>query len=501
VQWSETKNIKWKVRIPGDGSSTPIIWGDKVFVQTAIATGKQGEPSARPEAATTGAPSSGRSSSGSNPLIGRLDTNKDGKIARDEIPEGTLRNVFDRLVAQYKLDPTKVYTREELERLVGDTPAGDRKQSEAKAGTREGDPQRRPGGGRPGGGGPPAGPPGGPGMRGVRPTETHQFALLCLDRNTGKEIWQRVATEEVPHEGRHPTGSFAASSPVTDGKYVFAYFGSRGIYCYDLDGTLRWKQDLGDMRVANGFGEGSSPLLVGNAVIINWDHEGESFIIALDKETGSTIWKKPREERTSWSTPLLVEHDGKAQVVTAATRKIRSYDAASGDLIWECSGLGPNTIPSPVAGEGMIFAMSGFRQFSLLAIRLGGTGDLSNTSSVAWRLDRGTPYVPSPLLYDDRLYFCSGNNAVLSCVDAKSGKSLEEPRRLGDVGTVYASPVGAGGHVYLVGRGGVTAVLTNEDKSTVVATNKLDDSIDASPAVAGNELYLRGHSYLYCIAE
>src|SRR5712692_3406669 len=231
------------------------------------------------------------------------------------------------------------------------------------------------------------------------------------------------------------------------------------------------------MRIAMSFGEGSSPALYGDTLVVNWDNEGDSFIIALDKNTGKTLWKQPREERTSWSTPLIVEHDGKAQIVTAATRRIRSYDLASGKLIWECAGLTPNVIPSPVAGDGMVYPISGFRGNALLAIRLGGTGDLTGTDAIVWRHNKSTPYVPSPLLYGDKLYFFAGNNGILSCFDAKSGRA------------------------YLAGRNGATLVIKRSDKLEVLATNRLEEKFDASPAVAGNELFLRGREHLYCLAE
>ena len=197
----------------------------------------------------------------------------------------------------------------------------------------------------------------------------------------------------------------------------------------------------------------------------------------------------------------MVEHAGKSQVVTAATQKIRSYDVATGELLWECSGLGPNTIPSPVAAGGIVFAMSGFQRNALLAIRLGGTGDLTDSDAVVWRHNRSTPYVPSPLLYRDKLYFYASNNAILSCFDAKSGRALIEAQRLQGLQGVYASPVGASGKIYLVGRDGATIVLKESDKLEVLATNRLSDRFDASPAVVGKELYLRGRENLYCIAE
>lgn len=420
-EWSETKNVKWKVKVPGEGHATPIIWGDKVFVLSAVPTGK-----------------------------------------RAALPEG-----------------------------------GETRTVAAGAGA---EPGRPPGG--PGGQGGPGGRGGRGGFgRGEPPTEIHQFSVFCLDRKTGKILWQQIAREELPHEGHHATGSYAPSSPVTDGKHVIAYFGSRGLYCYDLEGKLQWSQDLGDQRMANNFGEGSSPALHGNVVVVKWDHEGESFIVALDKNTGKTLWKQPRPERTSWSTPLIVEHGGKTQVITAATGKIRSYDLANGDLIWECGGLFSNVIPTPVAADGIVYCMSGFRGNALLAIRLGKTGDLTDSDAIVWRHGKSTPYVPSPLLYGGRLYCLASNSARISCFDAKTGQIFYEAETVPGAQGMYASPVGAGDRIYLAGQNGVTAVLKNSDKLEVLATNTLEDRFDASPAISGGELFLRGRNYLYCIAQ
>jgi len=339
-------------------------------------------------------------------------------------------------------------------------------------------------------------------MRSEKPTEPYQFTLLAIDRGTGKIAWQKMLRQEVPHEGHHRTeGSFASSSPVTDGKHVFAYFGSRGLYCYDLDGKLQWSRDLGHMRVLMSFGEGSSPAVFGNTIVVNWDHEGEDFIVALDTDTGRERWRQSREERTSWATPLVVVHDGKTQVVTAASGKIRSYDLDSGSLIWECAGLTANVIPSPVAGNGMVYCTSGFRGNALKAIRLGKTGDLTDSDAIAWTYNKATPYVPSPLLYADKLYFFANNNGILSCFDALAGKPFYTEERLQELRGVYASPVGAAGNVYLVGRDGVTIVIQQSDKLEVLATNRPDEKFDASPALAGKDLILRGHQYLYCLTE
>ena len=326
--------------------------------------------------------------------------------------------------------------------------------------------------------------------------------MLCLDSQTGKVLWQQVAREEVPHEGyRQNEGSFASSSGLTDGKLVFAYYGSRGLYCYDLDGKPQWEQDLGKMRMAMGFGEGSSPALYKDTLIVNRDNEDNSFIIALDKNTGKTLWKKPREETTSWSTPLIIERDGKAQAIVSATSKIRSYDVASGEVIWECGGLTRNVIPCPVADASVVYCMSGFRGNALLAIRLGRTGDLTGTDAVAWTHNRSTPYVPSPLLYNGKLYFFANNNGVLTCLDTKAGDPLFDAQKLEELSGVYASPLGASGRVYLPGRNGVTVVLKESDKLEILAVNRLDEKFDASPAAVGKDLFLRGREHLYCLAE
>jgi outer membrane protein assembly factor BamB len=391
ISWSETSNVRWKVKIPGRGTGTPVIWGGRIFLQTAV-------------------------------------------------------------------------------------PAGE-KPAEA----------------------PPPARPAGAGGLAVAPTEVQRFTLLCLDQQTGKTLWQQVAREELPHEGHHPDHGFASQSPVTDGTHVFAHFGSHGLYCYDLQGRLQWAKDLGRMKTKMGFGEGSSPALYRDTLVVNWDHEGEDFIVGLDKATGSERWRQRRDEDTSWATPLVVEHDGRAQVVTAATRKIRSYDLKTGEPLWECSGMTANTIPTPVAGHGMVYATSGFRGNALLAIRLGRAGDLTGSDAIAWSYNRSTPYVPSPLLSGRRLYFLASNSAIVSCFDALTGQPLINAERLDGVTGVYASPVGAAGRVYLVGRNGVTAVLKDADQLEALATNRLEERFDASPALSGSSLLLRGHENLYCL--
>ena len=389
LEWSETKNVRWKVEIPGRGSASPIVWGDRIFVLSAVPIGVAG--------------------------------------AATHAPRG-----------------------------------------------------------------------------GLEPRERHRFVVLAIDRHTGKTIWERVAREHQPHEPNHQdNGTWASSSAITDGQRVYAWFESQGMYVYDMDGKLLWSKDLGDKLMRNQFGEGSTPVLHDNRLVIVWDQQGgQSFIVSLDARDGRELWRVTREEIDTWATPLVVEHDGRAQVVTPAMNKVRSYDLETGKVVWESPGTTMNAIPSPVAGDGMVFVMSGFRGNNLKAIRLADArGDLSKSGAIVWSLDRDTPYVPSPLLYDGILYFLKTNSGILSAFDAKSGKPHYQLQRLDGVPNVFASPVGAKGRVYLPGREGMTLVIKHGPAFEVLAKNKLNDGFDASPALVDNEIYLRGYEYLYSISE
>jgi outer membrane protein assembly factor BamB len=391
VHWDDKDHVKWKAELPGRGSATPIVWGDQVFILTAIDTG-------RPAAA-------------------------------------------------------------------GDLPKAD--------------PQFQ--------------------KRTQAPTTYHEFVVLSFDRRTGKLRWRQTATEQVPHEGHHPTHSYAAGSPVTDGRYLYASFGSWGLYCYDLDGKLQWQRDLGKMQTRLGWGEAVTPVLHGDTLVVNWDQEAGSYITALDAHTGKPRWKVDRDEHTSWNTPLVVDGNGRTQVVVNGTNRVRSYDLATGQLLWQCGGQTVNAIPSAVARDGRVICMSGYRGSAAYAIPLDATGDLTGTDKVAWHYSKGTPYVPSPLLAGDRLYFTQANDALLTCLDARTGKPLIDRARLPGLTSLYASPVGAAGRVYLTGRNGTTLVLKQADKLEILATNRLGDPIDASPVVVGKQLFLRGEKYLYCL--
>ena len=393
IEWSEKKNIKWKTPVDGKGSSTPIIWGNKVFLLTVIDTGK--------------------------------------------------------------IDPSLPKPEDQPKRIFGIK----------------------------------------------HPNSTHQFVVLCLDRETGKELWRRTATELIPHEGHHGDNDFASASPTTDGERLYCWFGSAGLFCYDLNGKKLWQRDLGKTRVGAFLGEGCSPVIHDGRLVIVRDHSRQSTIEVLDAKTGETQWKKNRDEGNAWATPRVVRHGGKTQIITTASKMIRSYDLHSGEIIWQCSGLTGNSIPAPVVEGDVVYCMTGYRGHSLLALPLSAQGDISDTDKIIWRKRRGTPYVPSPLLYDGMLYFSQSNQSILTCLDAKTGETIIERTRLSGVSNLYASPVGADGRVYITGRNGTTLVLERTKELNVLATNKLADGMRASAALAGNQLFLRGNKFLYCIAE
>jgi outer membrane protein assembly factor BamB len=393
VTWDAKTNVKWSAALPGKGSATPIVWGDQVFVVTAVETDRRGKPED----------------------VARVDPK-----------------------FQRKTDP---------------------------------------------------------------PTNYHEFIVYAFDRDTGKLRWKQVAAEKVPHEGHHQSHSYAAGSPTTDGRRLYASFGSFGLYCYDLSGKPLWSRDFGRLVTRLGWGEAVTPVIHGDSLLINWDQEADSKLICLDPATGKTRWEAPRDEKTSWNTPLVVEHKGTTQVILNGATRIRSYDLATGKELWTCEGMTVNAIPSAVTGDGVAYVVSGYRGAAGVAVSLDVTGEVKPGSGLIWKYAKGTPYVPSPLLANGRLYFTQANNNLLTILDAKTGKPLLEQERLPSVRSFYASPVAAAGRVYFTSQDGTVLVFKEGDKPELLATNKLNDPIDASPALVGKQIFLRSHGRLYCIEE
>jgi outer membrane protein assembly factor BamB len=391
VEWSESRNVRWKVELPGRGHSTPIVSNGRVFLTTAIPSGRALPP--RPSSAPGN---------------------------HDNLPV----------------------------------------------------------------------------------THRQQFAALAIDRSNGRILWQRTLHQALPHEQGHRTASLASHSPVTDGERLYAFFGSFGLYCLNVDGELLWQKDFGLMQSLHGHGEGASPALYGDTLVVNWDHEGQSFVAALDKLTGGERWKIERDEITSWATPIVVEQGGKPQVIISGTNRVRGYELASGKVLWECGGLSSNIVASPVFADGVVYVGSSYDKRALLAIGLdGASGDITDTDRVLWSRWKGTPYVPSPLLYGDTLYFLTHYQGILNRVDARCGNDRPGPIRLGGVSEVYASPVAAADRVYVTDRYGQTLVISHSDTPRLLARNQLDDTFNASAAIAGGDLFLRGEKSIYCLAE
>jgi len=333
-------------------------------------------------------------------------------------------------------------------------------------------------------------------------SQQHHFIALALHRQTGKILWQKTLHTALPAEGGHTTASLASASPVADGDHVFVFFGSHGLFCLDHDGNQIWKKHLGQMQTKHGHGEGASPVLYRDTLIVNWDHEGDSFLAAFDKSTGQQRWRNRRDEVTSWSTPIIVEHNGAAQVIVPGTSRVRGYDLQTGSVVWECGGLSANIVASPVSSGGIVIVGSSYEKRAMLAIRLeGARGDITSSGQVLWSRRRGTPYVPSPLLYDNALYFHAHYQNILTRLEADTGKEAPGPFRLPGIGNVYASAVGADGRVYVTGLEGTTLVFTRDASPKVLARNLLNDRFNASAAIVGRDLFLRGEKFLYCIAE
>jgi outer membrane protein assembly factor BamB len=398
-KWSEKEGVKWKTPIPGAGHSSPVVWGHRVFVSTAVA--------------------------------------KDPNVQ-------TFRG--------------GVY-------MGGNSP---------------------------------------------RPDESeHAYRLICLDAEQGTVLWSKDLARQMPKTRRHIKNTYASETPVTDGKYVFVSFGPVGLYAVDFEGNVVWQRDLGPMSRRRGWGTGASPILFRNMVIVKCDSDDKSYIAAFDKATGEQLWRTERQEEASWGTPFLSEAGGRTTVVTNATRRMRGYDAATGQLLWECAGGSMITVPSPVATQGLVFLSSGHNVIPprpIIAVRPEASGDItpprgqSQSQGVAWSYRQGGPYVTSPLALDEYLYVPSDNGS-LTCYEARTGKVVYAEQKLGGRNAITASPVAGDGKIYVQAEGGECYVIKPGPAFEILTVNKLDEIFCASPAVSAGKIYLRGRKHLYCIGN
>ena len=392
LEWSPTKNVLWSAEIPGRGHSSPVVWGDRIFLTTAI--------------------------------------------EGDVVPGAkAVRHLMEGQDFQHP-----------------DGVGADHKQT---------------------------------------------LEVLALDAKSGKILWQKTAWEGSPYDTRHKRGSYASPTPVTDGTLVYAYFGSEGLYVYDFAGALKWSWKTGGIA-SFGVGVGTSPVLFEKLVILQCDEDNgeKSFIVGLDRKTGKEVWRTTRSVEVSWATPILVTSGGRHELVTAGNQAIIGYDPATGQELWRTKGLESNAVPSPVAGDDVVVLSAGYPAKIAFAMRPGGKGDASDR--VLWRYDKGTAYVPSPILVDGLLYLVS-DKGLVTCLDAKTGKVHYEGGRPPTGASFMASPVAVAGHVLMSSLDGDTVVLKAGTTHEVVRSNPLGEPIAASPAVAGGRIYIRGEHHLFAI--
>ena len=389
LEWSATKNIKWKTPLPGRGHSSPIVWGNRLFLTTSI----------------EGA----------------------------EIPGASaVKHVINNQAVK-----------------LPDTTGAER---------------------------------------------SHTLKLICIYIENGKILWERTVHEGRVYDDRQKANTYASSTPATDGRYVYAFFGSEGIYCYDFDGKQIWNASLGGIAKM-GYGEGTSPIIFENLVIIQVDKElgQDSFITALDKTTGKQVWKTPRKNRASWSTPVLAGGAKRVELIASGAESVVSYDPATGKELWHSEGLISHAIPTPLVGDETVFVYAGSHDKRGYAISLG-------DSKILWRYDKGTAYVASGVLYNGSIYLIT-DSGIMTSLDAATGQLRYEGGRVPVATTFFASPVAFDGKILITSQDGDTYVVAAGPKHEILKTNSLGEPVYASPAISGGRIFIRGERNLYCIGS
>ena len=328
--------------------------------------------------------------------------------------------------------------------------------------------------------------------------EQNELHVVCLDRNSGRERWHRRQWGTAPTLSHGTKSSMASASPVTDGERLFAFFGTGDVFCFDLDGGLLWHRSLAAEYGAfeNRFAASSSPLVVDGLLVLQCDHYGASYVVAIDVRTGANRWKADRPECwLSWSSPQVVPVGDRFELVVCGSEKLDAYDSRTGDKLWTVRGFSRECIPTPLVGHGLLFAVSGPNGTSY-AIKPGGRGDVTETH-VVWKNERGTPFVPSGILVGDR-YYLVDDKGIATCLDAHSGKQLWR-KRFG--GAFTASPVSADGLLFFTNESGSTLVLDAASDDREITRNEIGEPVYASPAIAQGRLFLRTAKHLMCIGR
>jgi outer membrane protein assembly factor BamB len=398
AEWGAEKNIIWKTELPGRGHSSPIVWGNRIF----------------------------------------LTTNVEGEV----VPGA-------KAVQHVRRGETWVHP---------DSVAGDRKQT---------------------------------------------LKVLCLDRDSGKILWEQVAYEGTVYDDRHRKNTYASPTPVTDGKYVYSFFEAEGLYCHDFNGKLIWKTSLGKISKV-GMGPGTSPALHENLLFLQCDNEDGgpdlSFIAAVDKRTGQEVWRVKRDHRKTHATPLVVRASNRTELIASGAETVVAYDPATGKELWRCDGVKGHAIPSAVAGHDMVFVSAGYPGKRAMGVKLGAAGNLTGTPNVVWSYDKGTAYVTSPILYGNYVYLVS-DKGILTCIEARTGEIKYEGGRVPVPASFSASAVAYDGKIFLTSEDGDTFVIKAGPVHEVIRTNSLGEVVLASPAISQGRIFIRGGKHLYCIGE
>ncbi len=448
AEWSVDKNIRWKVAVPGTGWSSPVVWGNKVILTTAV-TENQTKP--MPFNFGGGRPR-GERGGGDRPA---------GNRPPREQPPADDAN-----------------------------PAGEKEEGEPPA---DKGPRRRGGGGG--------------GFGGQAPDAVYRFEVYCFDRDTGAVLWQRLAAEQKPAIPTHSTNTYASETPVTDGERVYAYFGMTGLFCFDLDGNPIWSKDLGAYPMFLGWGTGSSPVLAGGHLILQCDNDKSSFLVALDTKTGEEKWRVSREDKSGWSTPCVWHNKVRTELVVAAPQRVVSYDPTDGTVLWELDGFKGRCSATPVGDDERVYLGTGGGMAGsgpLVAVRAGAAGKFEiapgreQPEQIAWKLPRGGPPMASPLVYQGYLYILEERGGLLSCYNATDGTRAYQQRVPGAKGFT-ASPWANDGKIFCLDAGGQTFVLKAGPEFEVLGENKLDEMCWATPAVADGTVFLRSTDHLWCI--
>jgi outer membrane protein assembly factor BamB len=495
-KWNADTNVAWKAKLPGYGWSSPIVWGDKVFVTTAFSEkqrkpqagfGAPGEFGGRP----AGGGGGGRGAGGPGGFAGFAPP---GQILPPFL-QGMLQ-LSDKQKKQ--VEELQKETDDQLDKILTDEQKKELKDMRAASAR------------------------GGFGGRQKPPDAVYKLEVCCLDRASGEILWKKIAYDGKPRIPTQASNTYATETPLTDGERLYAYFGMHGIYCYNLEGKLLWKKDLGSYPMALGFGTGSSPALADGRLFIQCDNEEKSFLIALDAKSGEEIWRVPRTERTGYSTPLVWKNKVRTEIVCLGSPRVRSYDPATGKQLWELGGMAGQAKASPVASAELLYVgtgggpsgmggrggraggFGGNGNRPLFAVKAGASGDITlkdkatANDGIAWYQPKAGPQTASPLLYRGYLYILDEHGGFVSCHDAKTGEQAYKERLPGARGFT-SSPWAADGKVFFLDDAGTTYLVQAGAAFKLLGKNTLEEMAWSSPAVADRALLLRTVDHLYCI--